>query len=104
MEKSADSGKRERERGGDVEIEMEKSNDQQIKQEESTENKLEELPVETSPYVQYKDLEDYKRQGYGTQGHLDPKPGRGPGATDAPTPSGASESAATDVINRQGVP
>jgi len=28
------------------------------------------LPTETSPYVQYEGLEDYKMRGYGAQGHL----------------------------------
>ncbi|KAJ7952786.1 Late embryogenesis abundant protein, LEA-18 [Quillaja saponaria] len=73
------------------------------------EGKLEGLPLEDSPYVKYKDLEDYKRQGYGTEGHLQPKPGRGAGATDAPTVSGGTASSegnlsATNAINRQGVP
>lgn len=70
--------------------------------------KLEGLPMDTSPYTQYEDLEDYKRKGYGTEGHLQPKPGKG-GATDAPTISGASVSsrpdlAAADAMNRHGVP
>nr|AAC49859.1 PvLEA-18 [Phaseolus vulgaris] len=51
---------------------------------------LEGLPTEDSPYVKYKDLEDYKQQGYGTQGHQEPKTGRGAGATEAPTLSGAA--------------
>ncbi|PON66711.1 Late embryogenesis abundant protein [Parasponia andersonii] len=74
--------------------------------------KLEGLPMEESPYLQYKDLEDYKKKGYGTEGHLEPKPGRGAGAsTDAPTLSGGSitaqaeaQASATDTINRHGVP
>ncbi|CAA0829287.1 Late embryogenesis abundant protein- group 6 [Striga hermonthica] len=57
------------------------------------------LPTETSPYTQYKDLEDYKEQGYGTHGHLETKPGHGAAAsTDAPTTAGA------DAINRKGMP
>ncbi|WOG84104.1 hypothetical protein DCAR_0103284 [Daucus carota subsp. sativus] len=54
--------------------------------------KIEEgLPIETSPYMQYKDLEDYKQKGYGTQGHLEPKPGHGAAnSTDAPTDSVSS--------------
>ncbi|KAJ4714762.1 Late embryogenesis abundant protein, LEA-18 [Melia azedarach] len=94
---------------------MEKKQEKQTdkKQAESGEEKgisLEGLPMEDSPYVKYKDLEDYKRKGYGTEGHLETKPGRGAGATDAPTLSGAAVSSeadisgATDVINRQGVP
>ncbi|KAL0377871.1 UNVERIFIED_CONTAM: hypothetical protein Sradi_3092600 [Sesamum radiatum] len=51
---------------------------------------LEGLPADTSPYTQYKDLEDYKAQGYGTHGHLQPQPSRGAAAsTDAPTVAGA---------------
>ena len=73
------------------------------------ESSTEGLPMEDSPYVKYKDLEDYKRQGYGAQGHQEPKPGRGAGATEAPTLSGAAVSsdaqvAATDAINSKGVP
>ncbi|XP_074294012.1 uncharacterized protein LOC141621292 [Silene latifolia] len=89
---------------------MEKNEQQSGKQQSEESKKLEELPTETSPYVQYKDLEDYKRQGYGTEGHLEPKPGRGAGGTDAPTESGGepvpptTHGSATDVINRQGVP
>lgn len=91
------------------------------------------LPTETSPYVQYEGLEDYKMRGYGAQGHLPvsdvPHGGSG---TDAPTvpgtavpvakpkrqddgqrglgPGGGKDAAgrrgdaATDVINRHGVP
>ncbi|XP_023003117.1 uncharacterized protein LOC111496824 [Cucurbita maxima] len=71
---------------------------------ESKEERLEGIPLETSPYVNYKDLEDYKNQAYGAQGHLEPKPSRGGGgggSTDAPTLSG---DALSSVINRQGVP
>ncbi|ESR39282.1 hypothetical protein KPL70_019818 [Citrus sinensis] len=96
---------------------MEKKQEQETERkksetERSTEEKksLEGLPMKDSPYVKYKDLEDYKRQGYGTEGHLKPQTGRGGGATDAPTlsgdavASGADVSGATDAINRQGVP
>lgn len=75
------------------------------------ERKLEGLPVDTSPYTQYKDLEDYKQQGYGTQGHQQPNPGRGAASsTDAPTLAGGGSASAqaqlsaTDNINRHGVP
>ncbi|MQL46438.1 hypothetical protein, partial [Escherichia coli] len=76
-------------------------------EEEKKNNKevnLEGLPMEDSPYVNYKDLEDYKLHGYGTQGHQQPTLGRGAGSTDAPTPSGAAvpsklDVSATDVIN-----
>ncbi|ONK64591.1 uncharacterized protein A4U43_C07F27690 [Asparagus officinalis] len=48
-----------------------------------------ELPSESSPYVQYSNLEDYKQNAYGTQGHLSVADNqRGTGATDAPTISG----------------
>ncbi|GFP78920.1 hypothetical protein PHJA_000035500 [Phtheirospermum japonicum] len=71
---------------------------------------LEGLPTETSPYTQYKDLEDYKKQGYGTEGHLEPKPGHGAaGSTDAPTLSGGgadrkAQLSSTDAITQQGAP
>ncbi|XP_042506884.1 uncharacterized protein LOC122083223 [Macadamia integrifolia] len=67
-------------------------------EEEKKEKVLEGLPLESSPYVKYSDLEDYKRKGYGTEGHLEPKPGRGAGATDAPTLSGGA------VAQLQGLP
>ncbi|XP_043714143.1 uncharacterized protein LOC122662550 [Telopea speciosissima] len=51
---------------------------------------VEGLPMDSSPYVKYSDLEDYKRKGYGTEGHLDTVPGRGAGGTDAPTLSGGA--------------
>ncbi|KAL0350533.1 UNVERIFIED_CONTAM: hypothetical protein Sradi_4202500 [Sesamum radiatum] len=55
------------------------------------------LPVDTSPYTQYKDLEDYKTQGYGTHGHLQPQPSRGAAAsTDAPTVAGAGAGTAAN--------
>ncbi|GLU20103.1 hypothetical protein SLE2022_363180 [Rubroshorea leprosula] len=90
---------------------MEKQNEKK-KPERNEEKKetLEGLPMKDSPYLKPKDLEDYKRQGYGTEGHQEPKPGHGAaGSTDAPTLSGASlsserEFSSTDAINRQGVP
>ena len=49
------------------------------------------LPTETSPYVRYEGLEDYKMRGYGAQGHLPvsdvPHGGSG---TDAPTVPGTA--------------
>ncbi|KAL4568757.1 hypothetical protein LXL04_024372 [Taraxacum kok-saghyz] len=77
-----------------------------------------ELPVQDSPYTQYKDLEDYKMKGYGTHGHQPPQPGRGAAAsTDAPTSTGgnllsqsnkasdpATTTTATDTVNQHGVP
>ncbi|KAK2410644.1 hypothetical protein QL285_045999 [Trifolium repens] len=76
---------------------------------ETSKENIEGLPLEDSPYVKYKDLEDYKRQGYGTQGHQQPKEGRGAGSTEAPTLSGANVSSeaefnATNAINSKGVP
>ncbi|GLT94551.1 hypothetical protein SLE2022_122870 [Rubroshorea leprosula] len=58
------------------------------------------LPMETSPYLKYKDVEDYKLNAYGTQGHLPVKPGKdgGGGGTDAPTLSG-SDSAEAKAIS-----
>ncbi|XP_073274275.1 uncharacterized protein [Primulina huaijiensis] len=59
------------------------------KQDSEKKGNVQGLPAETSPYTQYKDLEDYKQQGYGTHGHLQPQPGRGAAAsTDAPTVTG----------------
>nr|GMD07281.1 Late embryogenesis abundant protein, LEA-18 [Ipomoea batatas] len=44
------------------------------------------LPVESSSYTQYKDLEDYKKQGYGIEGHQQPVIDRAAASsTDAPT-------------------
>ncbi|OVA00660.1 Late embryogenesis abundant protein [Macleaya cordata] len=63
------------------------------------------LPLESSPYVKYSNLEDYKRQGYGTEGHLEPKPSQTGCPTDAPTPSGNALSATTVTADRhQGNP
>ena len=79
------------------------------KDKEEKGGKLEGLPVNTSPYTQYKDLEDYKQQGYGTQGHLQPQPGCGASASvDAPTgdaiPPAAQLSSTTNAVNRRAVP
>lgn len=65
------------------------------------------LPTESSPYTQYKDLEDYKRQGYGTEGHQQPQSGRGAAAsTDAPTVAGGHVSSQSQLspnsTNRKG--
>ncbi|RWR94359.1 LEA_6 domain-containing protein [Cinnamomum micranthum f. kanehirae] len=52
---------------------------------------LESLPLESSPYVNYSDLEVYKSKGYGAQDHLEPVETRKEGgATNAPTPSGST--------------
>ncbi|KAL2322807.1 hypothetical protein Fmac_027186 [Flemingia macrophylla] len=73
---------------------------------ESGKESSEGIPMKESPYVNYKDLEDYKRQGYGTEGHQEPKTGRGAGATEAPTLSGSAISSqaqvnAKDTLNRK---
>ncbi|KAA0064662.1 late embryogenesis abundant protein group 8 protein [Cucumis melo var. makuwa] len=64
------------------------------------------LPLESSPYVKYKDLEEYKRKGYGAEGHLEPKPNQG-GGTDAPTLSGSGypevQPTTIDVVTKQGL-
>lgn len=91
------------------------------KQQQSEGQKTEGLPLQDSPYTQYKDLEDYKMQGYGAHGHQQPEPGRGAAAsTDAPTsgsgklPSQSNKgndpatttttTTATDTVNKYGVP
>lgn len=80
------------------------------KENEQKEGKFEGLPLNTSPYTRYQDLEDYKKQGYGTQGHLQPQPGRGAASSvDAPTEAGGNappmaQLSTTNVINRHGVP
>lgn len=66
------------------------------------------LPLESSPYVKYKDLEEYKRKGYGAEGHLEPKPNHGAGGgTDAPTLSGSGfpevKPTTIDVVTKQGL-
>ena len=76
------------------------------KQEEEKKKNLEGLPVETSPYTQYKDLDEYKKQGYGAEGHLHPNPGRGAAAsTDAPTATADDPNkkpSSTGTTNSQG--
>ncbi|PKU79732.1 uncharacterized protein LOC110116313 [Dendrobium catenatum] len=67
----------------------------------------EELPLESSPYVNYSDLEDYKQKGYGTQGHLEPvENSRTGGATEGPTLSGSdlsrAQAEAVENKNRHG--
>ncbi|KAL5728937.1 hypothetical protein ACHQM5_001959 [Ranunculus cassubicifolius] len=64
--------------------------------EKNGDKKLEGLPVESSPYVKYSDVEDYNLKAYGAQGHVEPVTGRGAGATDAPTPSGAAPATQSD--------
>ncbi|XP_020593925.1 uncharacterized protein LOC110034031 [Phalaenopsis equestris] len=66
-----------------------------------------ELPLESSPYVNYSDLEDYKQKGYGTHGHLEPvENSRTGGTTEGPTISGGdlarSQAEAAENKNRHG--
>lgn len=68
---------------------------------------LQGLPTESSPYVKFSNLEDYKRQGYGTGGHMEPvETGRGGGPTDAPTLSGGNltdgQAQVVDSLHRKG--
>ncbi|XVF45908.1 hypothetical protein PTKIN_Ptkin02bG0246000 [Pterospermum kingtungense] len=76
------------------------SNAREQSQSQSQKNAtLEGLPLESSPYVKYKDLEDYKRNAYGTEGHLEVKEKQGAsGSTDAATMSGAAMSDAKKII------
>ncbi|CAN1315760.1 hypothetical protein LINPERPRIM_LOCUS29811 [Linum perenne] len=48
---------------------------------------MEQLPMESSPYMKYSNLEEYKAQAYGTQGHQAVKTNQATAAssTDAPT-------------------
>ncbi|KAF9613913.1 hypothetical protein IFM89_013160 [Coptis chinensis] len=61
---------------------MEKGVEGSERKNEKTKGEVD-LPTESSPYVRYSDLEDYKRKAYGTEGHFG-----GGGSADAPTPSG----------------
>lgn len=76
--------------------------------EERGRSKLQGLPMESSPYLKYTDLEDYKRQGYGTQGHLEPKPQQGGGGTTGPTLAGSGlteeQVSVVDAAHRVGIP
>lgn len=92
-----DQNKIERER------EPEKSNID--KHDYNEKEKLEEgLPMKDSPYLQCEDLEDYKKKGYGAEGHLQPKPGRGAGAsTDAPTLSGGSVTSEAEALAKEAI-
>ncbi|KAJ4826648.1 hypothetical protein Tsubulata_001525, partial [Turnera subulata] len=100
-----------------VERKMEKKQEEEKQQktdkptttetQQEREGSLEGLPMKDSPYLQYKDVEEYNRKGYGAEGHLQPQTGRGAGATDAPTPSGASvpseaEATSTDKWEHSG--
>ncbi|KAF5729042.1 hypothetical protein HS088_TW21G01199 [Tripterygium wilfordii] len=79
------------------------------REEQKKESVLEGLPMESSPYVKYTNLEDYKRKAYGTEGHLPVNPNQGGGGgTDAPTVSGSGlsdgKAADVDTANRHGIP
>ncbi|PKA54273.1 hypothetical protein AXF42_Ash000106 [Apostasia shenzhenica] len=83
------------------------SEQQGSRRQRAQEKGMEELPLESSPYVKYTDLEDYKQKGYGTQGHHQPVENRRTGgATEAPTLSGSglspAEAGAADAMNRLG--
>ncbi|KAJ6708587.1 EMBRYOGENESIS ABUNDANT PROTEIN GROUP 8 PROTEIN putative-RELATED [Salix koriyanagi] len=67
---------------------------------EEKKGKLDGLPMESSPYLKYTDLEDYKRMAYGTEGHQEVKPNQGGGGTDAPTLSGKDLSPGKNGDNR----
>ncbi|KAF9686583.1 hypothetical protein SADUNF_Sadunf02G0004200 [Salix dunnii] len=59
---------------------MENSSKQMENRKEGVEEKkgkLEGLPMESSPYLKYTDLEDYKRIAYGTGGHQEVRPNQG---------------------------
>ncbi|KAF5742176.1 hypothetical protein HS088_TW09G00218 [Tripterygium wilfordii] len=95
------------------EIEMSNCSEQMIQKTESHEGQkkesvLEGLPMESSPYLKDTNLEDYKRNAYGTEGHLPVNPNQGGGGTDAPTVSGSDlsdgKAAAVDTANRHGIP
>ena len=100
-----------REREREREREMSKTNEQMVQKTEPKEQKnaaLEGLPLESSPYVKYSNLEDYKLNAYGTEGHLDPKLDQRGSATDAPTLSGScvleGKASTFDATNRWGMP
>ncbi|XP_023535424.1 uncharacterized protein LOC111796868 [Cucurbita pepo subsp. pepo] len=87
--------------------EEEQQQQQQLVREKEEKASVEELlPLESSPYVKYKDLEEYKRKGYGAEGHLEPKPNQG-GGTDAPTLSGSGfpevKPATIDFVTNHGL-
>lgn len=102
---------REREREREM-SNLEEHQHQQQEQSQMMEKKEEKasveelLPLESSPYVKYKDLEDYKTKGYGAEGHLEPKPNHG-GGTDAPTLSGSGfpevEPITIDAVTKRGL-
>ncbi|CAN1315759.1 hypothetical protein LINPERPRIM_LOCUS29811 [Linum perenne] len=60
---------------------------QMRREEENSSRKMEQLPMESSPYMKYSNLEEYKAQAYGTQGHQAVKTNQATAAssTDAPT-------------------
>ncbi|KAL0332306.1 UNVERIFIED_CONTAM: hypothetical protein Scaly_2132100 [Sesamum calycinum] len=54
------------------------------------------LPVDTSPYTQYKDLEDYKTQGYGTMATSNPNLAAAQPLNRRPTVAGAGAGTAAN--------
>ncbi|XP_058735251.1 uncharacterized protein LOC131607246 [Vicia villosa] len=89
---------------------MEKQTEKETKptnEPEQGKGSTEEVPFnKDSPYLKYDNLEDYKKQGYGTEGHQQPTEGRGAGSTEAPTPSGADVSSeaefkAAEAVNHK---
>lgn len=74
-----------------MEAAKERQQQQQQRKAAADEGDTVQLPTETSPYVQYEGLEDYKMRGYGAQGHLPvsdvPHGGSG---TEAPTVPGTA--------------
>ncbi|KAK1275423.1 hypothetical protein QJS04_geneDACA001640 [Acorus gramineus] len=76
---------------------------------EMKKNSEEELPMQSSPYLKYSNLEDYKRQAYGSEGHKEPVEVKGGGSgTDAPTLSGSGlpgvQAKVVNAVNRHSVP
>ncbi|CAA3005834.1 Late embryogenesis abundant [Olea europaea subsp. europaea] len=52
-----------------------------------TEEQHKTFPLESSPYLKYSEMEEYKRQGYGMEAYLSPKSHRTTTGTDAPGPT-----------------
>ena len=82
--------------------------EEEEEEEERGSSKLQGLPMESSPYLKYTNLEDYKQQGYGTQGHVAPKPNQGGGGTTGPTLAGTGlsegQASAVDAAHCLGIP
>ncbi|KAB8111036.1 hypothetical protein EE612_048571, partial [Oryza sativa] len=91
---------------GGLAMEATKETQQQQQQRKPDAGDTVQLPMDTSPYVQYKKddgLEDYKLRAYGARGHLPvsdvPHGGCG---TDAPTIPGTAVPVATQRRHQQG--